>query len=234
MFDTPSFVFQRFIFNYYLTNMTGQKFVLALCVLALHIHGSFSATVPKTQHHIMKPFPHTPDVEHLKEGGKGSEGPYCPASLDILPCNCVAEAPTRVYLDCIGANSEQLANVFQQDFPVQNMTMLYIRNSSDPLILDFSTNGLSFQEIEIINTGLLEIHEEFFSSSYEKLLILIFSNVELTSEGFPFTSLPEFQVLSGLNMISVGLNILPTISSRSLVNLVITLNDIDTIEPGTG
>ena len=233
MFDSPSLVFQSFGFDCYLTNMIGQKIVLALCVLALYTHGSFSATVPKARHHRMKPFSHTPDVDHLKEGGEGSAGPYCPAALDILPCSCFAENATRVYLDCNRVNSEQLANVFQQDFPVQSMTQLYITNSSQPLILDFSMNGVSFAGIVIVDTGLLEIHEEFLSSSYERLYYLVIDNVELASEVFPFSSLPEFHVLYELEMVSAGLNILPTISSPSLVDLYFDKNDIDTIEPGT-
>ena len=230
-----NYVFQNCDSSLYLKSMIGPRIASALCVLTFCIQGSFSTGVETDRYAPLRPYPKAFGIKHLDKEEKESEGPYCPTASDILPCICIPhilEVPVLVTLECTNVNSEQLATVFQQDFPVQNMFELKISDSPEPLTLNFSTNGVSFESIDIYNIGLLDIQEEFFAASFDRLVHLSIEDAESTVEGFPFSSLPRFQVLHTLDIISVGWTLLPTISSSSLTAITIESNDIESIIPG--
>ena len=170
-----NYVFQNCNTSLYLKSMIGPKLASALCVLTFCIQGSFSTGVETDRHAQLRPYPRAFGIKHLEKEEKESEGPYCPTASDILPCICIPnilEVPVLVTLECTNVNSKQLATVFQQDFPVQNMFELKISDSFEPLTLNFSTNGISFESIDIYNIGLLDIQEEFFAASFDRLRTL--------------------------------------------------------------
>ena len=207
--------------------MAASKFVLSLLVLTVSTPISLSTKDLEHRHSELKHFPRDFDAK-LRE----KEGPYCPPAQDILPCVCEASNATLVHLSCYNVTSEELANVFKQDFPVNELEELSIINSTAPLTLNFSTNVVSFAAIEFSNTGSLEIRSEFFASSFDRLEYLSFTQVEFTSDGFPFNSLPNFETLYELAFYTIGLSTLPAISSGSLIYIFINSNDIESIEPG--
>ena len=208
--------------------MVGLRSALALCMLALYCQASIRGRSERLAERIAYP-----QRSSLKDSVVESLAEEeCPEPTSILPCVCSSSNGTGISLQCSNANSEQLLSVFQQDFPVKDLDLLEISDSTEPLTLDFSTNDVTFRRIEFFETSSLQITDEFFASSSNRLLNLIFYNVEFTAEGFPFNSLGNYVELHTLGFFFAGLTNIPVMSSSSLSDISITGNSITTIEPG--
>ena len=163
--------------------------------------------------------------------GRSSDESFCPTPEDILPCTCYYQYE-RIFFVCQDVTSDELFNVFQQEFPLKELFLLSVELSFEPMVLNFSTNGISFEQIYFDDTDVLEIHNEFFESSTDTLTTIGINNAKLNANGFPFSILPSLTQLWCIELTNAGLSQLEKISSATIDDIHIAGNDIDTIEPG--
>ena len=72
----------------------------------------------------------------------------CPSDEAIDPCTCKYQ-DTSLFLDCTEVPSEErLAEVFQQDFPVNDFDTFYINTTNSLVNLDFDLNGVTFRKVK--------------------------------------------------------------------------------------
>ena len=205
-------------------------FLVLVCMLSHSLQLSSSMKLGEHRHAETKFHSNVSEIKELDV--KLTDESVCPEPDEILPCVCTIEDTANIKLECTSITTEQLFNVFQQEFPVKNMSVLYVINSFEPLILNFSTNQLTFEEIGFNDVGSLAIYDEFLADSSARLKELKVIHAELTSDGFPFSTLPNYEVLDYIHLSRTGLTSLPTISSASLTFINIQNHDIDTIIPG--
>ena len=213
--------------------MVGMKMMLVLCLMLICIQASSSTGYDGGRFTDGRSLIHRHELKDLTEEGKSYEGEFCPDPDSISPCLCYGFSETAVDILCLEASTEQIANVFQQEFPYKHLFELFITNTLEPVSLNFSTNDITFKAIEVYLTSIDEIREEIFASSFDTLEYLIFDTTVLPAEGFPFYVLPQFTNLYALDLSRCGLTSIPTtISSESLSGILIESNDIVTLEPG--
>ena len=209
-----------------------RSFLVLVCMFSHYLQLSSSMKLGEQRHAETKFHSNVSEKKELEGEWKFSDESECPEPNVILPCVCTIEDTANIKLECTSITTEQLFNVFQQEFPVKNMSVLYVINSFEPLILNFSTNQLTFEEIGFNDVGSLAIYDEFLADSSARLKELKVIHAELTSDGFPFSTLSNYKVLDYLHLSRTGLTSLPTISSASLTFINIQNHDIDTIIPG--
>ena len=212
--------------------MNELKYVYLVWMVLLCLQTSSSTSIAITRDTGTNYYSNTLKMADLGGKRKASRESPCPEAADILPCFCTIEDTVNINVECSSVTTEQLFNVFQQEFPVPSMNALHILDCSEPLSLNFSTNPISFEEIAFNDVGSLSIYDEFLASSSQRLRELSVIHADLTPEGFPFTTLSNYEVLDYLHLSRTELRFLPTISSSTLSFINIQKHDFEAIIPG--
>lgn len=160
----------------------------------------------------------------------------CPDAAAIAPCVCAEGAQNTINLDCTELESEdQLAAVFQQEFPVKNLNEFRMSNNSAILMLKNVFNGVSFESV-VLAPGpfaLASISEYFFLEMRSFLRHFQLENSNLISDSFPFATIPAMEVLETLLIEGSRFTWIPKIYSPTIGVLGFTGLLTDVIEPGT-
>ena len=155
----------------------------------------------------------------------------CPDAEAILPCVCFYNE-SDIDISCNNVTAEDLSRVFQQEFPVKEINRLSIGMSPLLSILNFDLNGVTIKDLNVFIAPITEISPEFLSNSSSTLQIIYLQDTQLTTEGFPFETLQDYQVLLYLYIQSANLQYIPKLVSSSLAELSIYYTNISTITPG--
>lgn len=159
----------------------------------------------------------------------------CPSSESIGNCTCAIVAD-ELFLNCSAVQSEEeLALVFQQDFPMKNFSQFDLNSNPNISYLGPISNGISFERIYLdFNVNLTMITDEFLLDSLNTLKFLQIKFSQLYRATFPFSMLPFFNKLETLNIESSELlTSIPKLESDSLRVMSFYGSAISTLEPGT-
>ena len=154
----------------------------------------------------------------------------CPDAEAIAPCTCTSYY--SIYLNCDNVTSAQLATIFQQDFPVKNIYELIIKFSPLLTSLDFDLNGVTMETLFVADSAVATIAPKFLEGSYETLNYITLESTELTTEGFPFETLVNYNNLTSVSLSDNNMDSLPIINSPSLQQLQMEHTRISEILPG--
>ena len=160
----------------------------------------------------------------------------CPDEKAIEPCYCTVVDESELHLVCpTNSTRDQLANVFQQDFPVKNFYEFYLHHNDLIETLDFSLNGVTFERIWFYPGpfAINEISPEFFLDSADTLTYWSLPQSQLTENGFPFETLSSYTVLDYIDLSQAPISEIPPIVSPKLRYIDLYQIQVSTIEPGT-
>lgn len=158
----------------------------------------------------------------------------CPNAAAIAPCVCLYDTAGNVYLDCTLVESEeQLAAVFQQEFPVTALSEFFMGNNDAISVLGNFVSGVTFQSIRLEEGPFVleQITESFISDSVGTLTNIKIMNSQLTSDNFPFELLSMMESLEILYIDTSLISSIPPLTAPSSLYLVNGLTDV--IEAGT-
>lgn len=206
-------------------------------------------------------------VDHL-DGTSGrlldattKDDSLCPEATSISPCICSVDEDENLNLDCTHVESEeQLAAVFQQEFPVKEFYKFTMDINDKIKEIGNVLNGVSFQVISL-EPGPFTfdlISEYFFLDNKDSLTQLTIHSSQISSDTFPFAILSvmnklEYMHFHGNNLITwlpqilapvatvVGFDygLVRTIESGTFpipagsLHVGMQFNIISTIEPGS-
>lgn len=160
----------------------------------------------------------------------------CPVEADIVPCVCYLDADNNIDLDCTAVESEeQLANVFQQEFPFKALRGFNMSENSDIRVLDNVLNGISFTSIDLSpGPFALEAISDYFLLSIKETLssIDIFAS-QLTSSQFPYAILDEMTKIDHVHIHGSQITWMPKILLPNVTVLYFDNGLTDYIEEGT-
>ena len=195
-------------------------------------------------HHEMDHLPdkNSHDVTERDIDGKTPKSNYpCPNATDIAPCQCT-RLPSNysvLYMDCTYAQNEtQIAEAFQQDFPLKTFYRFDIFYTFSIVNLDFSTNGVSFEEFHVLGYNEVEpstiryVSERVFRDSISRLASIGIQHTMLEDGGFPFDALSGYPKLSYFNICGSSMTEIPSVVSDTITNFVFCDNEVTVLEPG--
>ena len=162
----------------------------------------------------------------------------CPSDEGIDPCTCWYQ-DTSLFLDCTEVPSEErLAEVFQQDFPVKDFDTFYINTTNSLVNLDFDLNGVTFRKVKF-SDGIYDgsstietISAGLFAGSVDTLEILRVRSSNLTTEGFPFSSLSQYTRLRDVTIDGSNVETIPKVESSTLEYFGIQNSKVISLSPG--
>ena len=164
---------------------------------------------------------------------------FCPDPETITPCVCTLFEGS-LYLDCSNANTvEEINEVFQMEFPIQSFAQfaIFFNNISDFEEINFTTNGVSFEEFLFISeegSGALTetITEDVFRDSAGVVTEIHIVGLPISDGGFPFHKLAEYPALNTFELRLGALTEMPNITSDSLRILELQGNSISVLNKG--
>lgn len=160
----------------------------------------------------------------------------CPFAEDIAPCICSIDEDHNIDLDCTNIESDaQLANVFQQDFPIKQLQGFYMTENLALRALGNVLNGVSFERIDI-HPGPFElavISDYFLLDCKDTLSFFRLDGSNLISGGFPFSTLDEMEDLEMLTIMGNNFTWIPKLYGPKITDLRFIDGRTETIEPGT-
>lgn len=166
---------------------------------------------------------------------------FCPVADAIAPCVCMFEVHNDtglVYTDLVCSDvqsEEELANVFQQEFPVKEFRKFHM--SSNDAIHDLGNilNGVTFEVISLApGTFVLQsVSDYILFDNRNTLTSFDISASQIQTELFPFDVLPSMQALVSFAIKSSKLAYLPKLDSPTIRELKFSYGNIDALEPGT-
>lgn len=160
--------------------------------------------------------------------GPGSRDLPCPNAADILPCECQADESYQMAMRCSYLGDGELARIFSADFPFKHFREIEIRHSDDLTVLQEGDFGeASFEEVFTDRTGLAEVQERAFASSYSTLTTVKLDNNRISK--FPFGEIPSYTSLRELYLYGNELRQFPALKSDSLVTVSLSFNPISEI-----
>ena len=162
---------------------------------------------------------------------------FCPEPETITPCICTLFEGS-LYLDCSLASSvEEINEVFQVEFPIQTFAQfaIYFNNISDFETINFTTNGVSFEEFLFISedgssTSTEAITEDVFRDSASVVTEIHIVGLPISDDGFPFNKLTEYPTLTTFELRLGALTEMPLITSDSLRILELQGNFISVLD----
>ena len=156
----------------------------------------------------------------------------CPDPDDIAPCSCSGNSIT-----CDGDMTQtDIETVFQATFPVQDLDTFVLSNNKILTELDSSVFcTVTFQAIDVhYDENLSQISDSFFVGQENTLRNVSIHNTQLSSDGFPYSSLSLLTYLTYLDLSSNSISSIPVpIPSNSLITLRYEGNVIESIEDDT-
>ncbi|XP_018023907.1 oplophorus-luciferin 2-monooxygenase non-catalytic subunit [Hyalella azteca] len=160
--------------------------------------------------------------------------PICPDAQSILPCRCQLDLAQRLILECVGVqSSDQLAQVFQVDFPEKKFYNLFLDESPDVRVLGDIFNDVSFEIIELYNSGIEFISEYAFIGSLNSLRRLHITSSLLHENTFPFLTINSYPNLTVLDLFTNEISGIPALYSASVEALSIRDTKVTSIKAGT-
>ena len=208
-------------------SLAAYFILTALISLVLSQPNGFN--VDKSKHWFESTFGWLAKYKSLESARQTKEFP-CPDAAAILPCNCYYGPSIDIF--CNNVTAEDLSRVFQQEFPVKEINQLSIRDSPLLSVLNFDLNGVTIKDLDVFNVPLAEISPEFLANSSGTLKSIILQYTELTTEGFPFETLHNYEVLQVMAIDYANLESIPKIVSQSLEGLEIHFTNVSAITPG--
>lgn len=171
----------------------------------------------------------------LARVGQSTREPPCPDEVAIAPCLCSLDADGAMLLDCSAVESEdQLAGVFQHDFPSTAFKTFYINNNNQITTIGDIFNGLTFVEFILTNlVNLVSIPDTTFAASVDTLEVVFLSNTNLTETGLPLATLPDYSVMRELALLTTPLSAMFPLQSDSLEELRIFDSLVNSFGAGT-
>jgi len=159
-------------------------------------------------------------------------GSKCPEPTEIEPCQCKND--DLLLLECNFATQEDLDRIFATEFPVTSFDKLFIYGGNVSKLMEIK-NGLTFAAVYINANDLVEIGTDFLSGSAECLEELKIPSSALTTDGFPFESLPLYSKLLqlGIDGSRTFMGPLPPIVSDSLVTVNFAFDEITEVNSDT-
>ena len=158
----------------------------------------------------------------------------CPESADIAPCVCSIEAD-GLQLDCSDIESDDdLARVFQQEFPMKEFWRFYILDNDNVEYLTDLLNGVTFRDITLNNVPNLTFVSDYALAEnqfvLEKIQIL---NSKLNEKTF---SIPLLGILEKLRYFYMGdsafTNFPKMLVSESLDSIGFELGSLSSLSAG--
>lgn len=150
----------------------------------------------------------------------------CPSDVDVAPCVCSFDGAS-LDLDCSSVKDlDDLARVFQADFPFPSFTSLAI--ADNPHLVGELPGGIfgpvTFQNITLLRTNLSAVSDKAFASSASRLQLLDLGSNALTS--FPFETLGDYFLLQHLDLKRNRLGRILELESSSLEYLKLDSNPL--------
>lgn len=160
----------------------------------------------------------------------------CPEAEDIYPCVCFYDSDYNISLNCTDVESEeQLASVFQQDFPVKTLHEFRMNENHAIKVLGNALNGVTFRNV-ILYPGPFAIEavsEYFLVDSLDILEIFHIHNSNLTSDLFPFNTFNFAKRLDIYFIDLCKLTWIPPIRGPLITELSFDFATVKAVEPGT-
>lgn len=183
-----------------------------------------------------KPDVHFKRARHSPTTNSNRAAFPCPYAAAILPCVCTVDDTSNITVDCTEVDSEeQLAAVFQQDFPVKELYQFSMANNSAVKTLDNFLNGVTFDRVSLEpGPFVLEtVSEQFLLALKDTLQYLSISYSNLTTEQFPFAVLPSMNLLETLRFYGSEFNSIPPILAPKLSLFLVNYSPVDRLLNGT-
>ena len=161
----------------------------------------------------------------------------CPDASAIAPCFCTSLNDVLV-LDCSLVQEEtEFDTVFMADFPEKLFSEFRIIAPSPLQVLNFSTNGVSFEKFILTGTpsdalAITTISEQVFQDSASVVTTIEVTRSQLTAAGFPFDAISSYPKLFVLSFYGGVFAEMPAIVSDSVAVISMGENDITALEPG--
>lgn len=215
---------------------------LVLSAVLLFLNCSLPSTAAHRESSNLSEHVH---AEHLLEqhpaaerslAGSDRADPTCPDPTLIEPCVCTVGSLNNVSLDCTLVESkDQLAAVFQQDFPVKELYKFSMANNTAVEILGNILNDVTIQRLELYPGpfALEHISEYFLIGSKDVLSDIRIRDSALASNNFPFAVLSTFEALESLEVVRSNLTWLPNITGSGLRVVRLIFGQTEEIETAT-
>ena len=158
----------------------------------------------------------------------------CPESTDIAPCVCSMEAD-GLQIDCSDVQSDDdLARVFQQEFPMKEYWRFFIYQNSHIRYLNNTFNGVTFREIALdYVSDLAYVSDNALAESQFTLEVLFIQDSKLNEERF---SIPLLGIFKKLRYFFIGdsafANFPETLVSESLNTFYFPTGSLSLLSPG--
>ena len=147
---------------------------------------------------------------------KTSDDSNCPTDEDIFPCTCAYEHGIGLQMDCSHVESDsQLASVFQQVFPSNNLDRFFIQYNTHIVALDDVFNGVKFKEIYLFHVeNLTFFSENLLENSRDVVRSIDIHNTNLSENSFPISQIELFPELDSLSITSCQFSVVPKLKSE--------------------
>lgn len=159
----------------------------------------------------------------------------CPDPFVIDPCVCAVKDGGLLQLDCSDIQSdEDLARVFQQEFPVKEFWRFYIMHNDKIQQLTDIFNGVTFRDISLIDVpNLTFLSDNLLFESRSVLEGINILESQLSEDTFFIPVLSIYTKLKYLMMSHSNFTYIPReLESESLNNIGFTSGSISTLPAG--